>query len=227
MSPFEERLAQEWPATLAGGDDAAVRVTTAFQRLVRRVAEDAGADVVLIDIGPNLGALNRAALLLADHVLVPLGADVVSAQALRNLGSALRRWRSDWQDVALPRVPPAMEAPLGRMNPLGYILMRPSLRLDGSVQEYQSWLGRIPELYSTAVLGDTGVPKRSGAEYQIGTVRSYRSLVPLAHDAGKPMFDLRAADGAIGSTQRLVQICLTEFRALAVEVLRRMDVPAR
>jgi cellulose biosynthesis protein BcsQ len=221
LSRFEERLAQEWPATLAGGNNAAIRVTTAFHRLVGQAAKETDADVVLIDVGPNLGALNRAALLVADHVLVPLGADLFSAQGLRNLGPSLRRWRGDWQGTALPRVPSTIDAPAGRMNPLGYVVMRPSMRLDRPVKAYQLWLERIPEVYATAVLGESGA---AGGDHEIGTVRNFRSLMPLARDARKPMFDLRAADGAIGSTQRFVQVCLTEFRGLATEVLRRVDL---
>ena len=227
LSRFEERLAQEWPATLAGGNNAAVRVTTVFHRLVRAATQAAEAEVVLIDVGPNLGALNRSALLLADHVIVPLGADLFSAQGLRNLGPVLRRWRTDWQDTALPRVPANIEAPSGAMNPLGYVVMQPSMRLDRPVRAYQLWLDRIPAVYAKAVLGrEAGAPTNG---HEIATVRNYRSLMPLAHDARKPMFDLRAADGAIGSTQRYVQVCFTEFRALAEEVLRRLQVrvPAR
>jgi len=125
LGRFEERLAQEWPATLAGGNNAAVRVTTAFHRMVTAAANEVGADLVLVDVGPNLGALNRAALLLADHVLVPLGADLFSAQGLRNLGPSLRRWRSDWRDTALPRVPASIDAPTGQMEPLGYVVTQP------------------------------------------------------------------------------------------------------
>ncbi|MGJ3558736.1 hypothetical protein ACR6C2_06590 [Streptomyces sp. INA 01156] len=43
----------------------------------------------------------------------------------------------------------------------------------------------------------------------------------LAHDARKPMCDLKAADGALGSTQKYVQICYREFRSLAEGVLAR------
>jgi hypothetical protein len=101
------------------------------------------------------------------------------------------------------------------------------MRLDRPVRAYQLWLDRIPGVYATAVLGaEVGVPTNGN---EIATVRNYRSLMPLAHDARKPMFDLRAADGAIGSTQRYVQVCFSEFRALAEEVLRRLQVivPAR
>lgn len=223
LSRFEERLAQAWPATLAGNDNAAVRATTAFHRLVSAAADQVEADLVLIDVGPNLGALNRAALLSADHVLVPLGADLFSAQGLRNLGPTLRRWRGDWQDVALPRVPPTIPAPRGVMAPLGYVVMQPSVRLDRPVKAYATWLERIPALYAEVVLGRPATEP----EPEIATVRNFRSLMPLAHEARKPMFDLRAADGAIGSTQRYVQICFQEFRALALEVTRHLRLPAR
>jgi cellulose biosynthesis protein BcsQ len=222
LSRFEERLAQEWPATLGGNSNAAVRVTTAFHRLVHAVSQQVEADVVLIDVGPNLGALNRSALLLADHVIVPLRADLFSAQGLQNLGPVLRRWRADWQGTALPRVPPSIKAPAGDMRPLGYVVMQPSMRLDRPVRAYQLWLDRIPGVYAMAVLGADAAAPTNG--HEIATVRNYRSLMPLAHDARKPMFDLRAADGAIGSTQRYVQVCFSEFRALAEEVLRRLQV---
>ena len=55
------------------------------------------ADVILIDIGPNLGAINRSALIATDFVIVPLGADLFSLQSLRNLGPTLEKWRNDWK----------------------------------------------------------------------------------------------------------------------------------
>ena len=44
-----------------------------------------------MDIGPNLGALNRAVLVSADHIVVPLAADLYSLRSLHNLGPTLRR----------------------------------------------------------------------------------------------------------------------------------------
>ena len=54
-------------------------------------------------------------------------------------------------------------------------------------------------------------------------MRNYQSLMPLAHDARKPMFDLRAADGALGSTQAYVQKCRAEFQELAESLLERLE----
>ena len=35
---------------------------------------------------PNLGAINRSALIATDYVAIPLGADLFSLQGLKNLG---------------------------------------------------------------------------------------------------------------------------------------------
>ena len=47
--------------------------------------------MVLVDVGPSLGAINRSALIATDFVVVPLAADLFSRQGLRNLGPTLRR----------------------------------------------------------------------------------------------------------------------------------------
>ena len=100
--------------------------------------------------------------------------------------------------------------------------MQPEMRLDRPVKAYERWLQRIPWVYSAAVL-DEGTPKADDDRNRIATLRNYRSLMPLAHDARKPMFDLKAADGALGSTQKYVQTCYREFRGLAEGVLARAE----
>ncbi len=223
LSRFEEQLAAAWPRSFTGTDPAAVRTTTAFSRIIGRAATDIEPDVAIIDVGPNLGALNRSALLAADAVIVPLGADLFSLQGLRNLGPVLNEWRTTWANTVLPRVPSGIPAPHGRMEPLGYVVMQPSMRLDRPVKAYARWLRRMPEVYAEYVLDD---PDATGPEHEVATVRNFRSLMPLAHDARKPMFDLRAADGAVGSTQRYVSLCRDEFESLTREVLARLDAVA-
>ncbi|MEU0197409.1 MULTISPECIES: AAA family ATPase [unclassified Streptomyces] len=220
LSRFEDKLSNEWSRAYAG-DIAAVRTSTSFHRIIEQATRAVEADVVLIDVGPNLGAINRAALISADTVLMPLAADLFSLKGLSNLGPTLRQWRSDWQGLVLPRVPSNISAPRAEMRPLGYVIMQPEMRLDRPVKAYERWLQRIPWVYSSAVL-DESPPSRTDDRHRIATLRNYRSLMPLAHDARKPMFDLRPADGALGSTQQYVKTCFKEFRALAQEVLARI-----
>lgn len=218
LSSFEDRLSEAWPKGFTG-DPAALRTTTAFHRIITQAAEHVAADIILMDVGPNLGAINRASLLTADTVLIPLAADLFSLRGLSNLGPTLRAWRTTWHRKVLPDLPAGITAPPGTMKPLGYVIMQPTMRLDRPVKAYQRWLDRIPSVFASAVLDQPAVPDRS---YEIATLRNYQSLMPLGHDARKPMFDLRAADGAIGSTQTLVQRCYADFKALSETLLDRL-----
>ncbi|MCC9307585.1 ParA family protein [Kitasatospora sp. RB6PN24] len=221
LSKFEDKLSAAW-LTSYGGDQAAIRTTTAFYRVILQAAHEVSADLVLIDVGPNLGAINRAALIAADTVLTPMAADLFSLKGLLNLGPTLRDWRQKWQQLVRPQIPVSIPAPMARMQPLGYVIMQPEMRLDRPVRAYERWLARIPWVYATAVLGDSDWSP-TDRSYEIATLRNYRSLMPLAHDARKPMFDLRAADGALGSTQQYVQTCHQEFRGLARDILARLE----
>ncbi|MFI9580304.1 ParA family protein [Streptomyces sp. NPDC052236] len=219
LSRFEDKLSNDWLKSLAG-DEAGIRTTTAFHRMVEHAAASVDADIVLIDVGPNLGAINRSALLAADSVLMPLAADLFSLKGLSNLGPTLREWQHNWQQVVLPQVPHGISAPPAEMTPMGYVIMQPEMRLDRPVEAYERWLERIPWVYSAAVLGEQS-PAPDDDRHHIATLRDYRSLMQLAHDARKPMFELKTADGALGSTQKYVQICYREFRGLAQNILQR------
>ncbi|WP_228471105.1 ParA family protein [Streptomyces alkaliphilus] len=221
LSRFEDKLSNEWSRAY-GGDIAAIRTSTSFHRVIQQAALVVDAEVVLIDVGPNLGVINRAALISADTVLMPLAADLFSLKGLSNLGPTLRRWRSDWQSLVLPRVPRDISAPSATMRPLGYVIMQPEMRLDRPFKAYERWLERIPWVYSSAVLGESS-PDSHGDHHRIATLRNHRSLMPLAHDARKPMFDLRPVDGALGSTQQYVKTCFKEFEALSGKVLARLE----
>lgn len=225
LSGFEDRLSDAWPRSFLG-DEGAIRVTTAFHRLIRGCATQVNADVVFIDVGPNLGAINRSALLASDALVVPLAADLFSLQGLRNLGPTLRDWRHAWQTLGLPRVPASIEAPQGAMQPIGYVVLQHAVRLDRPVKAYDRWLRRIPTEFHRSVLGEPEPVVTSTTDrYQLASLRNYRSLMPLAQDARKPMFDLRAGDGALGSTSRLVQTCYREFEELAGRVMEAADIP--
>jgi hypothetical protein len=59
---------------------------------------------------------------------------------------------------------------------------------------------------------------------QIQRIKHYRSLMPMAMEARKPMFDLTSADGAIGAHQTNVQRCHDDFEALCREIARRVGL---
>lgn len=223
LSAFEDRLAEAWGRCLSdnqaeSGD--AFRVMSSFYRVMRSAADDADADYVLIDVGPNLGAMNRAALVSSDYVVVPLAADLFSLQGLRNLGPALRTWRNGWVKRMKEEVPKGLVLPRGTMKPIGYVLIPPSTRHSRPVKAYKRWADRIPTTYSQQILEKTPKKARSEADpNELATLKHYKSLMSLAQDARKPMFRLRPADGAIGGHMAAVNDCYRDFETLAQTIL--------
>jgi chromosome partitioning protein len=203
-------------------------VLSAFWQVVQMGAGNCGADVVLVDVGPSLGAINRSALIATDFVVVPLGADLYSLQGLRNLGPTLRRWRDEWKRRLANWTDPAFALPVGQMAPIGYIVQQHGVRLQRPVAAYDRWVRRTPAEYAVSVLGRGGTPSDLDPEQdpnRIATVKHYRSLVPLGQDARKPIFALTTADGAIGNHAVAAQDAYGDFRNLALEIEKRMRVP--
>jgi chromosome partitioning protein len=184
----------------------------------------------LIDVGPNLGAINRAAVICAEHVAIPLAPDIYSLQGLRNLGPTLRRWREEWNDRT-PRTPdPAIALPSGQMEAIGYIVMQHALRLDRPVRAYAKWMARIPSGYTQTILQQSGTSQFTVEQDPncVASLKHYRSLMPMAMEVQKPMFHLKPADGAIGAHVYAVQDCYNDFKRLALAVARRcgLEIPS-
>lgn len=222
LSQFEDKLSDSWPRCL-DGDKAAFRVTTAFHRIIHHAAEKVNADITLLDVGPNLGAINRASLIASDHVVMPLAPGLFSLQGLRNLGPTLRVWRENWQQ-RLQAKPVDLDIPMptGAMRPAGYVVMQHVERKNRPVKAYQRWVSKIPAVYEAYVLGNK--PRIEDAEpdpNRIGFIKNYQSLMPLAEDARKPIFGLTPADGAIGAHAVAVSKCYMDFKHLTQEIIRR------
>lgn len=227
LARFEDKLSAAWPRSMLN-DHSALREMSAFHSIIQDAGQNVGAAAALLDVGPNLGAINRSALLAADYLVVPLAADLFSLQGLKNLGPTVRTWLENWKEVRTRATVP-IELPPGSMTPAGYVVLQHAVRLDRPVRAYARWLERIPAVYHEAVLGEqfpttNGSINRDGQ--RLASLRNFRSLMPMAQDARKPMFDLVPADGAIGSHAQIVQICAQEFRCLAERIVEACGLQA-
>ena len=217
LSRFEDKLSDAWPRC-HNRDESAFRTMTAFHRLIQRGA-GGGAELVLIDVGPNLGAINRSALIASDQVCLPLAPDLFSLQGLKNLGPTLREWRAVWADL-ITKAPTDLPMPKGTMQPIGYIVMQHGILDSRPVKAYIRWMDRIPIVYRDAVLneGTQSSPAIAEDPYCLSLLKHYRSLMPMAMEARKPIFFLKSADGAIGAHIEAVRSCYKDFEKLAAKI---------
>jgi hypothetical protein len=227
LSGSEDELSSQWPDCL-DRKPRAFRVVSAFWRALENAAREREATLVLIDVGPNLGSINRSVLIAAEHVVIPLAPDLYSLQGLKNLGPTLRRWRTEWADRIERNPVRDLSVPTGGMHPAGYVVMQHAVRLDRPVKAYRRWIERVPAVYRESVLDvhDASPPTDVlEDEHCLAALKHYRSLMPLAQEARKPMFFLKPADGALGGHAQAVQDCYRDFRALARKIAESCGAP--
>lgn len=237
LSSFEDVLSEQWPNSLNDKNlYRPLRILSAFWQVSQMAAKQVNADIVLIDIGPNLGAINRSVLLATDYVIIPVAADLFSLQGLKNLGPTLRSWKKQWQkrvnnwheEETSKR--PDFLLPKGEMKAIGYLCQQHSIRLDRPVKSYTKWLNRIPMIYREYVLNQsspTVIDKAITPEtdsYCLGMIKHYRSLIPMGQESRKPIFSLTSADGAIGAHAHAVQSAKADFRELALKIAEKIGL---
>ncbi len=237
LSGFEDTLSGEWPNSM--GDNnlyRPLRILSSFWQVMQMAARKVQADIILVDIGPNLGAINRSVLVATDYVAIPLGADLFSLQGLKNLGPTLKSWKSlwrkrldNWDESAEKSTFSEFHLPQGKMQPIGYLCQQYGVRLNRPVKAYDKWVQRIPAVYREFVLGETVgdyIPVEDDP-YCLATIKHYRSLIPMAQEHRKPIFNLTPSDGAIGAHANAVQDSKRDFEKLAGKIARQMGMTLR
>lgn len=229
LAEFEDILSTEWPNAMGSSNMyRPFRILTSFSTIMQQGASDMDASIILVDVGPNLGAINRSSLIASDYVVVPLGADLFSLRGLQNLGPTLKRWRQDWQNRKDNWKKPDFALPIGNMEPIGYIMQQHGVYLSRPVKAYDKWVNRMPKEYARNLLDDETGPYPSTPEDDIqnalATVKHYRSLVPMAQESRKPIFHLKPADGAIGAHSTAASNASFDFKILAKKIIDRIGI---
>ena len=150
---LEEPLASAWTRS-ASGDEAAFRILTALPRVIDAAA-GAGYQLILMDLAPSLGAINRSGLRSASHLCVPILPDLASLHGLKLLGSQLAGWREADRQL-LGHAPQAIPISAFAIQPMGYVVVLRQALYRGSVPNaYQQWLNRIPPAYHNYLLNES------------------------------------------------------------------------
>lgn len=220
LSLFEDKLSSSWGNCL-NRDEAAFRIVSSFYRVIKEANERFNADFNIIDVGPNFGAINRATLIAADYVVVPMAADLFSLQGLKNLGNRLDNWHTEWEDRVNRNPEPLLNLPDGIMKPLGYVIMQHGIKESRPVKSYLKWANRIPQVFREFVLKQNDCQNITvdNDQYCIALLKHYHSLIPMAMEARKPIFLLKPSEGAIGAHLGAVKSAYTDFKLLTERIL--------
>lgn len=219
IAHFEDDLAAAWQAC-AKGCGRALRTMSAFRQVIQKSIGVYNADLVLVDTGPNLSAINRAAMISADYLVTPLAPDLFSIQGAQNLGQAIHFWRTEWQSGRQKDSSLDWGNPNGPMQPLGYVTMHRTERQRRPSRAYQRWLSQISIVYQAEIACKPSVtiPPIHEDENRLGTMMDYRNLMSMAREIHKPIFYLKPADGVVGGHYYAVQDAYQDFRGIANQI---------
>jgi cellulose biosynthesis protein BcsQ len=223
LSTFEDTLGTAWLKCL-NSETYSFRITSIFKTIMDEAAKRFEAEIVLIDVGPNLGAINRAVTLSSDNIVIPVAPDLFSLQGIKNLGTTLSFWKKQWnQRKELKPQHLTVSIPENDVIPAGYIVMQYSAKESRPVISYLKWANRIPKVYRDSVLNCSSNEEINieNDPNCIGLLKHFRSLAPMSMEAHKPIFLLKPADGAIGAHAYAVQQSYKEFQKLTKNIISR------
>lgn len=207
MSMFEDRLGP-WFRDLKGGSVEGIRRTLWLDSLLEHY--EGAYDAVLFDMGPSLGALNRSVLAATDFFVTPMGADIFSVVALRNIADWITEWSGDYElgvQACIKKTPDALarldlpERLEIRHGFAGYTVQQYStVSIRGerrATLAYDQIINRIPEQIATH-LQPLAPDRLQDDGLALGDIPNLRSLVPLAQSANAPLSELNSRDGLTG-----------------------------
>jgi cellulose biosynthesis protein BcsQ len=206
---LEDKLSNGWTGFL-GGDLGGARVTNWNTQLLKHLKSHY--DLIIYDVGPSLGALNRSILVGADYFMAPMGCDIFSLIGIENIASWIDQWRQNYEQ-GYSRCVTTHKAGLDRYAGeirtasssiarfLGYTVqqyitktIRDEKRATGA---YEQILAQIPNQIRDSLSAFIPEPM-SIDDVKLGDVPHMFSLVPLAQTAHAPIHKLTAKDGLSG-----------------------------
>ena len=232
LSSFEATLSEEWPRSMDNDNlYRPMRILSSFWQIIQKAIKEIQAEIVILDIGPNLGAINRSALLATDYIIIPLGADLFSLQGLKNLGPTLSRWKETWYDRVKnwKKYGESQQKdfllPEGKMQSIGYLCQQFSTYSQRPTRAYEIWANRIPngyrELSNEPKMNNPSITKD---EYCLATIKHYRGLISIAQEKRKAIFNLSTADGVFGAHSNAVQSAKRDFKELALKIAELIGI---
>jgi cellulose biosynthesis protein BcsQ len=235
---FEAKLAERWGG-IYQGDPLSIRTATQIRKLAFAYAEKHNYDIVLFDTSPSLGALNKDVLSMADGFIVPCAPDLFSLYGIRNIGSALRAWKSQFDSIFhLLSDAKRGHFPQRFVQFLGYTIYNARKYSSGNdldlAQAHYIYAKRIPDVISVYIAEtsrstiDDSVMKKSIGDNSV--IHSHNTLPSMAQKYHVPMWllpdspNLESDDKTtISGNSNIYRSTRKTYHAFAKDFLHRVE----
>ncbi|MFU3244275.1 ParA family protein [Pseudomonas aeruginosa] len=227
LSIREDLLATDWAAT-KNGDPRGFQTTYAIKEMLSRLG---GYDLVFVDMGPSLGALNRSILLAVDSFVMPLSVDIFSMMAVENIIKSFRSWKESLEGAIEEhkknergeQFEIAGEPVAWKLGFAGYVMQQYRAKSKGGVRQAVAAFERIITKQKQELVELCDFFGEDSSELDLGEVPSLSSVVPLSQQAHAPIFELVSKDGVVGSQYTRVSEAASFFHSIAKNLSERVE----
>lgn len=223
LSNFEDRLGDSWNRA-KGGSESDIRIQSAIYRYIKWAVEQLEVDIVLIDLGPNLGALNRAVLGGSDYFVVPISPDLFSIRGTENLGNKLLLWRREWEQCNNANIP-GLDIPQGKPSFVGYVMQQHNVRnnSEGMTQGWKIFGNQVEGAIRDNIIEKlSSLGQTTGSDdsnFNLGKIPNLHSLIPYSLAARKPIFECKSSDGLRGAHITTARESAQFFNSVADKIM--------
>lgn len=198
LAQVEDIFSSAW-TDFRGGTKGAARRTLWARELRKHIKTD----LVVFDMSPSLGALNRSVLIGSDYFVTPVEADLFSLYALENIGTWLFEWATVFEKAAKEfnetNIFDDLQSALQIKNGwAGYTVQqyvsRKSSGVVRDIKSYDRYKAQIPD----RAKGLEVFKSEHAKKLEIGIVPNMFSMIPMAQTAHSPIFKLEKNDGLRG-----------------------------
>ncbi|MGN6738663.1 ParA family protein [Dyella sp.] len=213
----EDLLAQDWRDARSGGTRG-LRTTFVFSDLIKKADNY---DFVFFDMGPSLGAINRALLLSANYFVVPMSIDIFSLWAIQNISEAIRIWSRDIATgLRLAEDPSELDVLRAtRLKFLGYVTQQHKERSESGsrriVEAYNAISSKIPDEIESR-LG--AIFSSKNIQPHLGDIKHLASLAPKSQTLHVPMINVTAV-GSYASMRKQARNIYTAISGTFIDNL--------
>lgn len=204
LSIFEDILSDAW-GKFRGGEPAGARRTMWLHTLRREIGD--AYDIIVIDVSPSLGAINRSALVGSDSFVTPMAPDLFSLYALDNITFWFQRWLAEYE-LGRAHAQNELEAiDFGDLLPdplpirhgfIGYTVQQYVSRASGGqirqIEAYDKHRRAIPKRAQRLI-----ELSHLSKDIELGTIPNMFSMIPLAQGCHSPIAGLKREDGLRGA----------------------------
>lgn len=228
LSLAEDLLSQDWGQALSG-KTRGLRTTFVFRDLLSKLNDY---DLVFFDMGPSLGSINRAILLACDYFITPMSIDIFSLRGVENIGKSLEKWRSAIR-VGLSMNTEPEELEIANTDWVlqfaGYVTQQYTAKRVGDgerrpVAAYDNIAKKMPSVIEKQLISQFVSQVQNDdfplttADFLLGAIPTFHSLVPMSQTSHKPIFELKARDGVVGAHFLKVQ----EYRGIINDIANKL-----